>query len=186
MLELECSRVHGLEWQIAHPFASQSCRSNILIRRAKLSDAQYVFEMHQRLSLESIHSRYLRAYRPNLDDQKDICSIDENEGFVLIASIEDSEEKVVGIAYYCVEPNKPSSAEPAILIEDEYQGHGLGKQLSNKLCQYALKLGVKELVCYAHPSNRRLLRMIEGSGMRFENNYCEGMNKIRVLLDPIS
>jgi RimJ/RimL family protein N-acetyltransferase len=96
------------------------------------------------------------------------------------------DRKVVGIAYYCVEPNKPSSAEPAILVEDEYQGRGLGKQLAKKLCQYARKLGVKEFVCYSHPANRRLLRMIERSGMRFESNYCDSMNKIRVLLNPIS
>jgi RimJ/RimL family protein N-acetyltransferase len=145
-----------------------------------------MFEMHQRLSLDSIYSRYLRAYIPSLDDLKDVCSIEEKEGFVLIASSEDPQEKVVGIAYYCVEPNKPSSAEPAILVEDEYQGRGLGKQLAKKLCQYARKLGVKEFVCYSHPANRRLLRMIERSGMRFESNYCDSMNKIRVLLNPIS
>jgi hypothetical protein len=78
MLELECSRAYGLEWQIVHPIASQSCRSNTLIRRAKLSDAQHMFEMHQRLSLDSIYSRYLRAYIPSLDDLKDVCSIERS------------------------------------------------------------------------------------------------------------
>lgn len=185
MLEVDYSREYERKWQIAPQFASRPCRVNVRIRRAKVSDAQHMLEMHQRLSQESVFFRYLRAHLPTLEELQEICSLGEKDGFVLIASIEEPEEKVVGISYFCVEPQNPASAEPAILVEDDYQGCGLGKRLFKKLAQHAHNFGVSEFVCYAHPANHRVFRMIERSGMRFERKYFQGMKEIRVLFNPI-
>jgi RimJ/RimL family protein N-acetyltransferase len=186
MIEVENLREYALKWQTTPQFASRSLEMNVTIRRAKVSDAQRIQAMHHRLSRESVFSRYLRPYKPTLEDLQDVCSFGEEEGFVLIATIEEPEEKVIGISYYCVEPQNPTSAEPAILVEDEFQGRGLGKGLLKKLCQHANILGVTEFICYAHPANRRVFSIVERSGMRFESKYDEGMNEIRVWLYPNS
>jgi RimJ/RimL family protein N-acetyltransferase len=184
MLELENSRDIAQQWQIAPPFASLQRVKDITIRKAEISDAGRILEMHQRLSQESVYSRYLYSYTPSLEDMRDVCSLESDAGYVLIATVEEPEEKVVGIAYYCFEPQDPTTAEPAILVEDEYQGCGLGKQLLKELCQSAARLGVTEFICHTDLSNHRVHRMIERSGMRFESKYDQGMKKIHVWLDP--
>jgi N-acetylglutamate synthase-like GNAT family acetyltransferase len=184
MLAVECAQKSGQEWQIAPQFGSLPNGMNVTIRRAKVSDAHRIKEMHQRLSKETIFSRYLHPYMPTLEDLQKLCSLEEEEGFVLVATIEEPEEKVVGITCFYVEPQNPTSAEPAILVEDEYQGRGLGKQLIQNLGHYASKIGVSEFTCYTHLNNERVLGMIKGSGLRFESKYDQGMRVVRVWLNP--
>lgn len=184
MLKVEYAQESVQEWQIAPQFGSLPNGLNFTIRRATVSDAQRIKEMHQRLSKESIFSRYLHPYMPTLEDLQDVCSLEERKGVVLVASIEEPEEKVVGITCFYVEPQNPESAEPAILVEDEYQGCGFGKQLIQHLSQYASMIGVTEFTCYTHPNNDRVLGMTKGSGLRFESKYDQGMRVIRVWLNP--
>ena len=184
MLVSEYSQECTQEWQIAPQFVSLPNGMNFSIRRAKVSDAQRLIEMHQRLSKESVYYRYLGPYRPTLEDLQALCSLEEDKGIVLIATIEEPEEKIIGIANFCVDPQNPASAEPAILVEDDYQGYGLGRQLLQHLCQYASRLGVTEFKCHTHPSNYRVLRIIQGSGLKFECKYSQGIRVIRVWLNP--
>ncbi len=185
MLGMEYSQEFEQKWHIAPQFASHPIGKNITIRRAKVSDAQRIQEMHHRLSRESVFYRYLRPYKPTIEDLEEVCSLGDDEGFVVIATIDGPKEKVVGICYYCVEPQNPASAEPAVLVEDAYQGCGLGKQLLMELSQNAKRMGVNEFTCYTHPGNLRVLGMIERSGMPFENRYQQGIQEIRVRLNSI-
>lgn len=183
MLEVEYARELTKKWQIAPQFIALPRVKNITIRRAMVTDAQHIQEMHNRLSQDSIFFRYLRPYHPTLKELQDVCSMESDEGYVLIATVEEQEEKVIGIAYYCVNPQNPKSAEPAILVEDAHQGCGVGKKLLNSLFQHAIKLGVKEFICYADPANHRVLNLIERCGMNSEIKYCHGMKEIRVRLN---
>lgn len=183
MLEVGLSRECAQSWRIASPCVSPSNGMFATIRRAQVSDVQLLEEMHRRLSAESIYYRYLRSYKPTLEELEDLCSLVEEEGFVLVATVDEPGEKVIGIAYFCVEPQNPGSAEPAILVEDNYQGCGFGRQLLQHLCQHASMLGVTEFNCYTHPANSRVLSLIQGSGLRFERKYDQGMNRIRVWLN---
>lgn len=186
MPEVEYAQESVQEWQLAPQFGSLPNGINFTIRRAKVSDAQPIKEMHQRLSKETIFSRYLHPYMPTLEDLQDLCSLDEKEGFAVVAAIEEPEEKVIGITCFYVGQQNPASAEPAIVVEDDYQGHGLGRQLIQNLGQYASMMGVSEFICYTHPNNDRVLGMAKGSGLDFESKYEQGMRVFRIRLNSNS
>ncbi|UCF55653.1 MAG: GNAT family N-acetyltransferase, partial [Bradyrhizobium sp.] len=91
---------------------------------------------------------------------------------------------MVGIACYKVEPDQESSAEPAVLVEDNYQGRGVGKQLLSALYQQGVKMGVKSFVSYVHPANHKMLQLIKNCGLPSQSKYADGLTKIQISLNP--
>lgn len=152
------------------------------IRPVRLEDVPLIDEMHDRLSKDSIYFRYLGTNKPGIDDLHKLCSTDEDKGFVVVATVSEPQEKVIGIACYTVDPEHPSSAEPAVLVEDGYQGCGIGKKIVAALSRFAVEKGVTTFISYIHPVNSKVLRMIQGSGVPFESKYRDGLKEVRVQL----
>jgi len=154
----------------------------VSVRLVQPSDLELIQEMHEHLSQESLYYRYLGANNPTAKYLENLCASDSRTTVVLVATVAEPEEKVVGIAYYVVDAQDPSTAEPAILVEDTYQGCGVGKQLILTLYKYAVEKGLKSFNIFIHPGNQRVLHMIKSSGLYFENRYCDGVKDIRIWL----
>jgi GNAT superfamily N-acetyltransferase len=156
----------------------------VTVRSVRQDDVALIWEMHERLSDDSVYYRYLGANKPSSEDLVQLCSLDENTGTVLVATVHKPEEKVVGIACYRLNHQEPTAAEPAILVEDHYQGYGLGKKLVISLCQNAVQNGVERFDTFIHPANFRVVQMIKKSGLYFECKYRDRLKEIRVWLIP--
>lgn len=154
----------------------------VVMRPIRLADVPLIQDMHQRLSPTSIYYRYLHAYRPTYEDISHLCHLDDGEGAAFVAIIEAPRETVIGLAYYLVDKAQPNTAEPAILIEDRFQGQGLGTMLMQHLSQYALNQGIHVFNALIHADNRRMMRLIHGSGLPFEKKFVYGAREVRVLL----
>ena len=68
--------------------------------------------------------------------------------------------EVVGVARYDRSPTDPSTAEFAILVEDAWQGVGLGRQLLVELIDLAASRGVRTLTATVQRDNDRVIRLI--------------------------
>ena len=154
----------------------------VTMRAIQQSDLVLVQEMHERLSKDSIYFRYLGPYKPTAENLAQLCSSNGKTGTVLVATVANPEEKVIAIAYFQKDPNNPLTAEPAVLVEDSYQGCGLGKQILLVLCQEAVQNGVEAFDTFIDPANYRIMRLIQGSGLQFESKYCDGLKKVRLWL----
>jgi GNAT superfamily N-acetyltransferase len=91
---------------------------------------------------------------------------------------------VIAMACYCVEAHDSTTAEPAVLVEDSYQGRGVGKRMLLALWQQAREMGLEVFECFTDLANHRVLRLIKGSGLRYESRYSQGVREIRVWLKP--
>jgi RimJ/RimL family protein N-acetyltransferase len=140
--------------------------------------------MHLRLSKESIYYRYLTSRAPDAEYLQRLCFLDGQPGLAIVATVQEPREKVIGMACYCIHPDDPTAAEPAILVEDNYQGRGLGKRIFLALCQQASQVGLEVFECFTHPENHRVLCLIKGCGLRHESRYGQGVREIRVWLKP--
>lgn len=158
-------------------------QNQVSVRLVKRGDLVPIQKMHDRLSQESIYYRYLSPNKPTTKDLENLCNSDSKNAVVLVATVAEPEEKVIGIAYYVLDTQDPSTAEPAILVEDDYQGSGIGKQLIFSLYQYAIEDGLKTFTTFIHPGNYRVLHMIASSDLQFENRYCDGVKEIRIWLN---
>jgi GNAT superfamily N-acetyltransferase len=67
---------------------------------------------------------------------------------------------VVGVARYDRSPDDPTTAEFAILVEDAWQGVGLGRQLLVELIDLAASRGVRTLTATVQRDNDRVIALI--------------------------
>jgi N-acetylglutamate synthase-like GNAT family acetyltransferase len=159
---------------------------NVTIRNAETRDVQRINEMHDRLSKETMYYRYLGPNKPPIEELERLCSLGFEKGQVLIATMDEPEERVIGITCFYIDAQDPLSAEPAIVVEDAFQGCGIGKMLLQELTRDASSQGVKEFRCHTLPANARVHHLIEQSGAAFETKYADGMRMFQVAVDPES
>jgi RimJ/RimL family protein N-acetyltransferase len=128
--------------------------SEIIIRPIRYEDSAALMDMHHRLSRKSLYYRYLGLSKPRQEEIDALCRMGGERGAVLIATMKDSPETIIGIAHYELDPDQgPGVAEPAILVEDRYQGKGLGSLLFHELIRLAQRRGVSEFRAVIHPDN---------------------------------
>jgi RimJ/RimL family protein N-acetyltransferase len=158
----------------------------VTVRPVQQSDVVLIQEMHMRLSSESVYYRYLAPFTPAPEDLQRLCFLDGRRGMAIVATVEEPRRMVIAMACYCVDSGDPTRAEPAILVEDSYQGRGLGRRMFLALCQQASQMGLETFECFTHPANHRVLRLIQGCGLHYEGRYSQGVREIQVWLKPVS
>lgn len=184
MLALQQSDYQAVErrWHIRADVLSDGTR--VTVRPARSSDVVLIQEMHTRLSRESLRLRYLAPRAPTPEGLRRLCFLDGRSGAALVATVQEPQEKVIGMACFGVDPHDPTNAEPAVLVEDRYQGRGVGKRVLLALCEQARQMDLETFECFTHVANHRVRNLVEGSGLRYESRYNHGLREFRVWLNP--
>ena len=68
--------------------------------------------------------------------------------------------EVVGVARYDRSPADPASAEFAVVVEDGWQGVGVGRQLLRDVLDRAARSGVRRVTATVQPDNERVVRLV--------------------------
>lgn len=149
-------------------------------------DVVSILEMHQRSSMTSLFYRYLRSYNPTFEELQRLYQLGEEKGITFVAVVEFPWETVVGVATYHIIDKTPQSvtAEPAFLIEDRFQGQGLGRALFDHLARHALDQGICMFQFHIEPGNRRMMGLIRTSELPFEEKMAYGTRQVRMQLKP--
>ncbi len=142
-------------------------------------------EFHSRLSSETIYYRFLENHPVLLDKEaKYFTTLDGQARLALVATLEmQNKEEIVGVARYDVfTPNQHDTAEAAFVIEDQFQGKGLGTALMLRLARLALENGVYYFVFTVHWTNEAMLKLLRKSGEVVERHQSGGVYDVRVQL----
>ena len=100
---------------------------------------------------------------------KQICRLKPARGAGFVATTQRDAEIVVGVAYYVRETQEPEpTAELGILVEDQFQGKGIGRSLWQQMQQDALTNAIHRLRVLFHPNNQRLVRLVRGGGFAYQ------------------
>src|SRR4051794_19663201 len=111
------------QWVALH---SQQDKEGVTMRPIRPDDADLINEMHQRLSPDSIYYRYLQPRIPSMAEIEQVCRLDPAKGAGFVATVQRGAEIIVGVAYYVREAQQRLTAEPGILVEDQFQDQGIG------------------------------------------------------------
>lgn len=162
-------------------YALSSPATAVAFRPARPDDVEPILNMHQRLSTNSLFMRYLVPYAPArlVAHLHDICTLPTDQGSALVA-VHGGE--VVGLGYYLVEPAQPATAEPALLIEDRYQGRGIGRRLLARLITAARRRGVRCFAALTHPNNWPMLHLLHDSGRPASSRFDGGLVAVHLAL----
>ncbi|MEP0847458.1 MAG: GNAT family N-acetyltransferase [Phycisphaerae bacterium] len=141
----------------------------VWVRAIKPTDEKLLQEMFYRLSRETIHSRFFSAqkYMPHNALQR-FCTIDYERDMTLVALVYQGEiERAVGWAQYSVDPNT-HFAEAAFVVDDAWQGRGVGTLLMRRLTEVAEARGVDGFTAVVLAGNTRMMRVFEKCGYPIE------------------
>jgi GNAT superfamily N-acetyltransferase len=81
-----------------------------------------------------------------------------------LAAIAAGTGRIVGVARFITLPDDPHAAEVAIAVDDEWQGHGIGRTLISELVGRARAEGVTRFLAYVSADNRPVLGWIARAG----------------------
>ena len=112
---------------------------------------------YERLSPTSAYQRFhtLMARLPP-DWARFLANVDYERRMAIVAV--DSEDRLIAVARY--DYNEQSEdAEVAIVVQDQWQGKGLGTKLMTELLSYAEAKGIARFRAHVLADNRRMLDM---------------------------
>ena len=106
-------------------------------------------------------TRYRRFHAPVHRLPREVVSrlvqVDHDAREALVATVGG---EVVGVARYDRSPTDPAEAEFAVVVEDGWQGVGLGRQLLTELTRLAARRGVRVLTATVQADNDRMVGLI--------------------------
>jgi len=158
----------------------------IIIRPIRPDDTPRLQALHSRLSPETIYLRFLDYHRALLDKEAErLATLDYQTRMALVATRKHAgDESILGVARYDVLGlDKPDVAEVAIVIEDRYQGRGLGTLLMNRLVAYARAHGIRAFIAEVSVENDRMLHFVQRTGLPIEKKLKSGVWEIQIQLE---
>jgi GNAT superfamily N-acetyltransferase len=126
----------------------------VVIRSIRPSDAAGLRGFHARLSDDTIRNRFFgpHAVLPEAEVRRFTSLAPENE-VALVATVG---EDIVGVGR-TIRLGGGDAAEVAFVIQDGYQGHGLGTALLTRLAGIARADGIHRFVADTFATNRPML-----------------------------
>jgi RimJ/RimL family protein N-acetyltransferase len=137
----------------------------VTTRPVRPADRTLFYRLWPRLSAETVYRRF-HAPVHRLPDEtvRRLVTVDHDLREAVVAVVGG---EVVGVARYDRAPEDPSSAEIAVLVEDAWQGAGVGRQLLAGLRDLAARRGVRTFTATVQPDNQPVLgllrRLLPGS-----------------------
>ncbi len=121
----------------------------VMLRRGTTADQAPVAALHERCSEESRYRRF-HAPLPQVPSRLVRATLEPEDGWSVLAALGSD---VVGVA--CAGPLSTREVEVGVLVEDGYQGLGIGTRLLLAVAEEARSRGYRHLLCLTHRTTRR-------------------------------
>jgi RimJ/RimL family protein N-acetyltransferase len=154
------------------------------VREIRAEDAQALRRLVGRSSERSIELRFFGPMLELSDEKaRRFAEVDEKDRFALVALDPEDEDEIVAVVRYEREGNT-DGAEYAVLVEDRFQGRGLGIGLTRRLIEAAQERGIKRLHALVLRENGRMLRLLRRLEFPERKRWENGLEHIEIDLRP--
>ena len=139
------------------------------IRPLRWSDGEHLKRLLASLSDESRYMRFLANLKEYTPKQlARLTQIDYHRDMALVAVVgHGDEEEVIGVSRYMLLPDM-KTAEFALVVQDQYQGQGLGARLMNSLFDVARDQQLTAIEGIVHGNNSNMLHLMHRLGFTIE------------------
>jgi RimJ/RimL family protein N-acetyltransferase len=156
----------------------------VVLRPIRSEDAPALTRLYDRLSPESAYQRFFAVMRRLPPDWARILADVDHDRRAAIVALGPGGE-LVGVARYSVLAD-PGEAEIALVVEDAWQGRGLGTILLAALLEHAESRGIPRFLAYVLADNHRMMRLIGRVGRVTERSVSGGVASLRFTRRPLS
>jgi acyl-CoA synthetase (NDP forming)/GNAT superfamily N-acetyltransferase len=146
------------------------------LRPIRPDDADALVAFYARVSPESKYLRFFAPY-PQLSsrDVERFTHVDYRSRTALIVTLG---RQIVAVGRYDAADAALEHAEVAFLVEDRYQGRGIGQLLLEHLAQVARERGLSTFVAEVLPDNRRMINTFLEAGFHVARAYEDGVMRL--------
>lgn len=156
--------------------------TEVLLRPVKPEDEPLIGEMLAALSEETLKERFFQVIKTITHEMLiKLCNIDYDREMTIVVEVrEGAAKKIIGIGGLMVEPDF-KTGEFAVVVDDRYQGKGIGYKLIDVLIGIAEEKGLEEFYGIVLAENRRMLHVCQKLGMSVRP-LPEGLNRVQLAL----
>lgn len=149
------------------------------LRPIKPGDDKKLLSLFYRLSPDTVFLRFHHALtQMSKKEIRRLCTVDYDDSFALVATAgEGRKERIVGIMrYFRLPPG--DMAETSIVVEDSYQGKGIGSHLIKQIAAIAREKGVHRLQGEVLPDNQGVMKLLKASGFKMGRELDSGVYRV--------
>ncbi|MCL8208399.1 MAG: GNAT family N-acetyltransferase [Actinomycetia bacterium] len=132
------------------------------------ADAERLRRLFARVSRDTLYYRFfqvVREVRPEI-----IRRLLQSDGKTALALVTEVGDEFAGIGNY-IRLGDSDTAEVAFLVDDRYQGLGIGTLLLEHLAYHAWRHGLKRFEAYVLADNKRMLGVFQHSGYELTRHW---------------
>jgi RimJ/RimL family protein N-acetyltransferase len=156
--------------------------TNVPVREIRAEDAAALQRLVDRSSERSIELRFFGPMKELSDEKaRRFAEVDGKDRFALVALDPEDEDEIVAVVRYEREAGT-DGAEYAALVEDRFQGRGLGIGLTRRLIEAARERGIKRLHALVMRENRRMLRLLRSLEFPERQRWENGLEHVEIEL----
>jgi acetyltransferase len=165
--------------QYVRPWTTKNGKQ-VSIRPIRPEDEPFLIKLHQSLSERTVYLRYFQplklSQRTAHERLTRICFIDYDREIVLVAEhkTETGPSEIIAIGRLSKLRRGSNEAELAVLVDDRYQGQGLGTELYRRLIAVARDEKLKRVVSTILTENREMRAICQKLGFRLEADLDDG------------
>jgi RimJ/RimL family protein N-acetyltransferase len=128
----------------------------LMVRPIRDDDVDRLRRLFYRLSPETVYRRFFQPVKqPSEKLLHHLAEVDHQLRQAIVAELDD---EIIAVVRYD-RSTATDVAEVAVVVEDAWQGHGLGRRLLRRLAVDALEHGVADLTATVLGENQRALRL---------------------------
>jgi len=155
----------------------------VRFRAIKPSDEEAMRRFFYRFSEQPIYYRFFYSIRTMAHDKMQAyVNVDYSKGVSIIGLVGGPNlEKIIAEARF-VRDERDGFGNVAFLIEEEYQGIGIGTYLLNLLIRLAREQGLKGLTAEVLAVNKSMMKIFEKANLPLDARLIDGVYHITILL----
>jgi RimJ/RimL family protein N-acetyltransferase len=155
------------------------------VRRIRAEDAGALQRLVGRSSDRSLELRFFGHLKELSDEMAGrFADVDGRYQFALVALDPEDTGEIIGVVRYAREGD--DGAEYAALIEDRFQGRGLGIGLTRGLIEAARENGIGHLYALVMRENKVMLNLLRSLDLPERKRWQDGAERVEIDLQSTS
>ncbi len=158
--------------------------TSVTLRPIRPEDKPGLTALYARLSPESAYQRFLTVMARLPPEWAHIlANVDYDRRMAIVAV--GPQDELIAVARYEYD-DVTQEAEVAIVVQDQWEGKGLGTSLLFELLRYAEGKGIRRFRAYVLSENRRMLDMLARFSQVLEQHTERGVTSLVIAPRPRS
>lgn len=160
-------------WEEEHE-AQLPAGERVWIRPVRMTDEELLQDLFSRLSDESTHQRFMSYKRAHPhEDMAELVNLEAEDSVGIVVCADEDGRLIVAMARYDVDP-ATNLADIAFVVQDEWQGRGVGTLLMKSMAELARARGLSGFTADVEAANKPMMMVLHRSGLEVKASLVGG------------